>query len=111
MSKIGQVLSKIGSKFMSRKFLLALLGDIIGVVMLVSNQGEGDLQCIASIILIVVSTLAYISNEAKIDAAAVSKVSASIEDIAKIIEVMLNNDDDLISKTTDTTNDSEKGVD
>ena len=108
MNKIGQVLSKIGTKLTSRKFLMALLVDIIGIVMLIANQGEGDLQCIASIILIVISTCSYITNEAKVDAAAVTKVALSVEEISKLIESMLNNDDDLISRSEDTSN---KGVD
>ena len=87
------------SKFFSRKFLLALLGSITGVVTLVASEGEGDVQIIASIILIVVSVCTYIVQEAKVDAAS---VLSSAEQIKELIEKLKTNDDPLITASKET---------
>lgn len=91
-----------GSKFFSRKFLLSLLGNIIGIVSLIASEGEGDVQIIASIILIIVSTCTYIMQEAKVDALSVqTKVLISAEQIKQLLDELKNNDDPLISKSND----------
>lgn len=86
------------SKFCSRKFLLALLGDIIGIVTIVADNGEGDVQAVAAIILIILSTVSYIIGESKIDAVgAAKKVITSAEEVEKLVHEILTNDDNLIS--------------
>ena len=87
------------SKFKSRKFLLALLADIVGIISLVASNGEGDSQAIASILLICISTGIYIYQEAAVDKAAViTKVGQAVGDIQKQIDIIMNNNDPLIGK-------------
>lgn len=87
------------NKLKSRKFLMSLAGDLIGVITLVAAEDGNDVQVIASIILIIVSTVAYIMGEAKVDAAsAATTIGESTAEIIKLIKVLLNNDDPLIDK-------------
>ena len=86
------------NKLTSRKFLMSLAGDLIGVITLISAEDGNDIQVIASIVLIIVSTVTYILGEAKVDAAAAATtIGESTAEIIKLIKVLLNNEDDLIT--------------
>lgn len=71
-------------KYGSRKFLLTLFTNILGIATILSGYG-GKIGLIASITAIVVTTAIYITNERKIDVEAVTKiVKLSIDDYEKI---------------------------
>ena len=89
-------------KITSRKFIMSLVADVIGIVTLVANKDGNDLQLIASILLIISSTIVYIIGEAKVDAAhsatnIASAIGISVEQIEELIKKMQTNDDPLIS--------------
>lgn len=73
-------------KFLSRKFLVTLLTDILGVAVILSDIG-GKVGLIASICAIVLTTIVYIINEASIDKASVNLTTIT-EEIIKDIEVL-----------------------
>ena len=58
-------------KFLSRKFLVALVGMIVGLAIALGADGSEIMQ-VAGTIASVVSALGYIFGEAKVDAAAVN---------------------------------------
>ena len=71
-------------KYGSRKFLLTLFTNVLGIATILSGYG-GKIGLIASITAIVVTTAIYIINERKIDVEAVTKiVKLSIDDYEKI---------------------------
>ena len=71
-------------KYGSRKFLLTLFTNVLGIATILSGYG-GKIGLIASITAIVVNTAIYITNERKIDVEAVTKiVKLSIDDYEKI---------------------------
>ena len=71
-------------KYGSRKFLLTLFTNVLGIATILSGYG-GKIGLIASITAIVVTTAIYITNERKIDVEAVTKiVKLSIDDYEKI---------------------------
>lgn len=71
-------------KYGSRKFLLTLFTNILGIATILSGYG-GKIGLIASITAIVVTTAIYITNERKIDVEAVTKIiKLSIDDYEKI---------------------------
>lgn len=53
-------------KFLSRKFLMALLSVVVGVLTMI-NADDSLIQLISSLSLIVIPTLVYIGVEGKID--------------------------------------------
>ena len=67
-------------KFASRKFLLALIGDIMGVVTMVVGQTVAT--TIIGALAVIVINVVYCIVEGKIDAASVSKIADSAEVIA-----------------------------
>ena len=71
-------------KYGSRKFLLTLFTNVLGIATILSGYG-GKIGLIASITAIVVTTAIYITNERKIDVEAVAKIiKLSIDDYEKI---------------------------
>ena len=71
-------------KYGSRKFLLTLFTNVLGIATILSGYG-GKIGLIASITAIVVTTAIYITNERKIDVEAMTKiVKLSIDDYEKI---------------------------
>ena len=78
-------------KYGSRKFLLTLFTNVLGIATILSGYG-GKIGLIASITAIVVTTAIYITNERKIDVEAVTKIiKLSIDDYEKIKKKMRNN--------------------
>ena len=60
-------------KYGSRKFLLTLFTNVLGIATILSGYG-GKIGLISSITAIVVTTAIYITNERKIDVEAVTKI-------------------------------------
>ena len=90
-------------KITSRKFIMSLIADLVGIVTLIASEEGNDLQVIASIVLIIISTVAYIVSEARVDAAAVAtRLGLTASEIIKLVEIIRNNDDPLISKNDET---------
>ena len=71
-------------KYGSRKFLIAMLTNVLCIATLLSGYG-GKIGLIGSIIAIVVNSAIYMINERKIDVEAVTKIiKLSIDDYEKI---------------------------
>ena len=71
-------------KYGSRKFLIAMLTNILCIATLLSGYG-GKIGLIGSIIAIVVNSAIYMINERKIDVEAVNKViKLSVDDFNEI---------------------------
>ena len=71
-------------KYGSRKFLIAMLTNILCIATLLSGYG-GKIGLIGSIIAIVVNSAIYVINERKIDVEAVNKViKLSVDDFNEI---------------------------
>lgn len=71
-------------KFLSRKFIVTLLTDILGVALLLSDLG-GKLGAIMGIVAIVLTSIIYIISEAAIDSKGVTLTNIT-EEILKDIE-------------------------
>lgn len=71
-------------KLKSRKFLMALLSVVLGVLSLF-GVADGTVEIASSIGLILVPTIVYIVTEGKIDAAAIGKIIDSADEILDII--------------------------
>ena len=71
-------------KFLSRKFIVTLLTDILGVSLLLSDFG-GKLGAIMSIIAIVLTSIIYIISEASIDRKGITLTNIT-EEVLKDIE-------------------------
>lgn len=77
-------------KYGSRKYLIAMLTNILCIVTVLSGYG-GKVGLVASIIAIVITTAIYIVNERKIDVEAVQKIiQLTVEDYQKIKELIEN---------------------
>ena len=75
-------------RYGSRKFLITLFTNILGVATILSGYG-GIIGLIASIIAIVTTTAIYITNERKIDVEAVTKIiKFTIDDYEKIKKII-----------------------
>lgn len=70
-------------KFLSRKFLIAIVGIIVGLAISFGADGS-EIQEIAGAVTSTISALSYIFGEAMVDAAAVKKEGA--QDIDEIDE-------------------------
>ena len=71
-------------KYGSRKFLIAMLTNVLCIATLLSGYG-GKIGLIGSIIAIVVNSAIYVINERKIDVEAVNKViKLSVDDFNEI---------------------------
>ena len=73
-------------KFASRKFIVTLLADLLGVCIILSNVG-GKVGLIAAMTSIVLTSIVYIVNEASIDKEGV-KLTTVTEEIIKDIEAL-----------------------
>ena len=71
-------------KFLSRKFIVTLLADILGVFVILTELG-GKVGLIAAMISIILTTIVYIINESAIDKEGV-KLTLIAEEIIKDIE-------------------------
>ena len=71
-------------KYGSRKFLIAMLTNVLCIATLLSGYG-GKIGLIGSIVAIVVNSAIYVINERKIDVEAVNKViKLSVDDFNEI---------------------------
>ena len=96
-------------KISSRKFWVALIGNIIGVCSLLTSSDNAEVQVVASVILIICSNVAYILGESKIDAIyAAQKLLDTVDDVKDVIKDYQEKNDDI--ETTNTTSQSEKVV-
>ena len=92
-------------KFLSRKFIVTLLTDILGVAILLSDLG-GKLGAIMGIVAIVLTSIIYIISEASVDRKGVTltniteEVLKDIKEIKPIIETIkkANEDTEDVSK-------------
>lgn len=73
-------------KFLSRKFLVTLLTDILSVSIIISDLG-GKIGLIASMIAVILTTVVYVINETSIDKKNVN-LTMLTEEIIKDIEVL-----------------------
>jgi len=70
-------------KFLSRKFLIAIVGTVVGLAISLGAEAS-EIQQIAGAVVSAVSAVSYIFGEAKVDAAAVTQtvvVEAGDEEI------------------------------
>lgn len=87
-------------KFLSRKFIVTLLTDILGVALLLSDLG-GKLGAIMGIVAIVLTSIIYIISEAAIDSKGVTltniteEVLKDIKEIKPIIETIKKSNEDI----------------
>lgn len=63
-------------KFLSRKFIVAVIGTIVGLAIYFGADGS-EIKEIAGAVTTAVSAVAYIFGEAMVDAAAVGKTDVS----------------------------------
>lgn len=86
-------------KYGSRKFLIAILTNILCIATLLSGYG-GKIGLIGSIIAIVVNSAIYMINERKIDVEAVNKViKLSVDDFNEIKKLVNEYKENEKSKT------------
>ena len=86
-------------KYGSRKFLIAMLTNILCIATLLSGYG-GKIGLIGSIIAIVVNSAIYMINERKIDVEAVNKViKLSVDDFNEIKKLVNEYKENEKSKT------------
>jgi hypothetical protein len=65
------------SKFLSRKFLVAVAAFVTGLGMILN--GNTDAQTISGTVLALAAVITYIFGESKVDAAAVTATSTTTE--------------------------------
>ena len=86
-------------KYRSRKFLIAMLTNVLCIATLLSGYG-GKIGLIGSIIAIVVNSAIYMINERKIDVEAVNKViKLSVDDFNEIKKLVNEYEENEKSKT------------
>ena len=86
-------------KYGSRKFLIAMLTNVLCIATLLSGYG-GKIGLIGSIIAIVVNSAIYMINERKIDVEAVNKViKLSVDDFNEIKKLVNEYKENEKSKT------------
>lgn len=91
-------MKNIASKFTSRKFLLALLGDIMGIVTMI--VGQNLTTTIIGAAAVIVINVVYCIIEGYIDAKSVKQIADSAETIADVLGAS-----DEVVKTIDTVGD------
>lgn len=90
-------------KFLSRKFIITLLTDILGVALLLSDFGD-KLGAIMSIVAIVLTSIIYIISEASIDRKGITltniteEVLKDIEEIKPIIKEIKKLNEDRVNE-------------
>lgn len=75
----------IKKKFTSRKFLLSLVGIVTGICGIIGCNNN-TIAVVAFVVLEVLSIVAYLICEGRVDAAAVGKGTDIINEIVKVIE-------------------------
>ena len=86
-------------KYGSRKFLIAMLTNVLCIATLLSGYG-GKIGLIGSIVAIVVNSAIYMINERKIDVEAVNKViKLSVDDFNEIKKLVNEYKENEKSKT------------
>ena len=89
-------------KYGSRKFIIAMLTNILFVAVLLSEYG-GKVGLIGSIVAIIVNSAIYIVNERKIDVEAVQKmIQLTVDDFKQIKELIDKYEDENIEDTDNT---------
>jgi ABC-type transport system involved in multi-copper enzyme maturation permease subunit len=73
------------NKFKSRKFLTCVAGVIVGVCMMFGLD-EGTIDTVAGAIVSLGSICTYIYTEGKIDAAAVSGIKDTVDEVKDAID-------------------------
>lgn len=71
-------------KLTSRKFLLAMVTVIAGIVAM-CGASEGVVEAVAASLTALVPTVIYIVTEGRIDAAAVGQIAGAVQDVAESI--------------------------
>ena len=88
-------------KYGSRKFLIAMLTNILFISVMLSSYG-GKIGLIGSIVAIIINSAIYIVNERKIDVEAVQKmIQLTVDDFKQIKELIDKYEDE---NTEDTDN-------
>lgn len=72
------------AKFKSRKFLMALLSVILGVLTMIGLD-ESIIQQVSSVAMIVIPTIVYIAVEGKIDSEGVKKIVDTVQNVVEEI--------------------------
>ena len=75
-------------KFLSRKFIVTLLTDILGVALLLSDLG-GKLGAIMGIVAIVLTSIIYIISEASVDRKGITLTNITEEVLKDIEEIKM----------------------
>ena len=91
-------MKKLIEKFTSRKFLLAVVTVIAGVVAM-CGAPDGVVEAVTAALTALIPTVIYIVTEGRIDAAAVGQIAGAVQDIAE--GVAADNSDDADSGTGD----------
>lgn len=73
------------AKLKSRKFLMAFLSTVIGVLTMFGID-DTTVQMVSSIGLIVIPSITYIITEGCLDAAAIKKITSTIEEVVDVIK-------------------------
>ena len=89
-------MKKLLEKFTSRKFLLAFVATIAGVVAM-CGASEGVVEAVTAALTALIPTAIYMITEGRIDAAAVGQIAGAVQDIAE--GVAADNGDDADSGT------------
>lgn len=71
-------------KFTSRKFLLALIATIAGVVAM-CGVPDGVVEAVSAALTALIPTVIYIITEGRIDAAAVGQIAGAVQDVAESV--------------------------
>lgn len=86
-------------KYGSRKFLIAMLTNILFISVMFSNYG-GKIGLIGSILAIIINSAIYIVNERKIDVEAVQKmIQLTVDDFKQIKELIDKYEDENMEDT------------
>lgn len=77
-------MSAFFKKFASRKFLLALIATIAGVVAM-CGVPDGVVEAVSAALTALIPTVIYIITEGRIDAAAVGQIAGAVQDVAESV--------------------------
>lgn len=77
-------MKKLIEKFTSRKFLLAFVATIAGVVAM-CGASDGVVEAVTAALTTLIPTVIYIITEGRIDAAAVGQIAGAVQDVAESV--------------------------
>lgn len=80
-----EFINKLGQKLSSRKFLAAVAGIVIGVSM-IAGADQATAEAIAGAVVAVLSVVAYIIVEGRIDAARIMEAFNKVQDAVDAVE-------------------------